>query len=143
MATGQDQDLYIFDFESFGDDQITDQEDNDEVSCFTDRQSESESESIDDQPPALPFVKNNTSTSATMSATTSASVQCEHSHLADHNNVNDNDPDHEFLSSSQLANEQSAQQSNQLVLQELKKVSQTLQKMQRRLTSTEENVKNM
>ena len=56
-----------------------------------------------------------------MSATTSANVQCKHSHLTDHNNVNDNDPNHVFLSSSQLANEQSAQQSNQLVLQELKR----------------------
>ena len=78
-----------------------------------------------------------------MSVTTSANLQCKHSHLADHNNVNDNDPDHVLLSSSQLASEQSSQQSNQLVLQELKKISQTLQKMQGMLTSTEENVKNM
>jgi len=126
--------LYIFDYESSNDDdQITDQEDNDEASDQLPNNSESET---NDEPPALPLVKSNSSTNTTISATTSTSanynVHCGQSHLADdRNNVND-------LSDSSLVAD-----SNQLVLQELKKITETLDTVQRRLTSTEDNVKSI
>jgi len=84
-------------------------------------------------------VKKNSSTNTTISATNSTSanynVHCGHSHLADDcNNAND-------LFDSSLVTENHQNDSNKLVLQELKKIIEILDTVQRRLTSTEDYVK--